>query len=109
MGEGQWGTVLLGYWREGARKGEAVTFCGFQKLSIEQGDLGERDVEGSWVPLNMQIQMSPKAHPRLINSPKAVIVQQVGSICKGTCPGEKGYFEVVSGWVVNNQTSLNPG
>lgn len=83
---------------------------GREKLLLSVGlrssrEIWEREVEGSGVPLDMQRQTSRKAkdraHPSLINRPKVVIIQQVGSICKGTCPGEKGYSEVVSRWAVN--------
>lgn len=55
-------TGFRGCWREGARKGEAVTFYGPQQLNIGQGDLGEREEEGSGVPLDMQRQGSPQSH-----------------------------------------------
>lgn len=127
MGEGQWGTVRLrGCWREDARKGEVVTFYGPQKLNIGQIWEGVC-VEGSGVPLDVQRQTAQKpkerAHPSLINSPNVVTIQQVGSICKGICSGERGYCEVVTVWALAwrdarlggkqgeeiNQTSLKPG
>lgn len=84
-------------------------------------------MEGSGVPLDVQGQTSQKpkerAHPSLINSPNVVTIQQVGSICKGICSGERGYWEVVTVWALVwrdarlggkqgeeiNQTSLKPG
>lgn len=64
-----------------------------------------------------------RAHLSLINNPKVVLIQQVGSISRGTCHGEKGYFEGVGVWALAwidaglggkqgeeiSETSLNPG
>lgn len=81
MGEEQWGTVHY------EALGERMT--GLQWLNIGQGDLGEREVESSGVTLDIQRQMSQKAKDRvlasLIKRPTVAIIQQVGSVCKGTC------------------------